>query len=1230
MIKKSISSLLVISIIVSLFAMINVSAAVFYTPGSNTQKVDIGKPIETNNATVSGGKLTLNGGSAKYEYIQDFDTLSVTIKYMAEEDVNISLKTDLNTENITLLKDSKEITHTLVRKTRAGSNTLVVSSEGDVTISEITLNKINYYEMASTLSVTVDYDDYDDALQSAVVVAENSTIVKVNGAKRYVNYENQNEYAINHEGRLYIPVKTAARAFSLYYEEYSDLNYVYISNDFFEFYCKDTECYSINNAVKEEIESPLIYRDGKAWIHVRFLAEKLNKTVGYRDGVAIFDDRLCVERILENSSIFEQLKAEMTEMDISKKHEGIEYHVSQAAYASDNNNGTENFPFATIQKAADIAQPGDTIIIHKGTYRETVTPKNNGTAVNPITYRAADGENVVVSALDKISGFIHYRDNIYCVSLPEELGQSRNFIVYNGKHIAEGRHPNSNTTTRAVCLDIVEPNGECKVDRTLFPTMGDILIGDELDGKKFSGSPDRTLRIWGDSDIDLDQDEEDYWKGATVNGMHSAGWTMSTGYVISSKKGHIEIQDPGVTNPYVGYGFLYYAYDFDRTARDYAYLTNHINTVDMPGEWYVDENNILYIIPPEGATGDTLEVEAKQRQRVWDLRNKEYINLVGINTIGGGITMMDAKMCVVNGGTHKYVSHWNTNISGHTTYHDTANNDPNGAPPRGECGEYISGENNAWINSVIDGSANAGIYVNGVYQYIENNEVYNTAYMGSFPSGITIECERWIPHQQKRGGITVVNNTVKYAGRGCFYNSQNFGAYNGNGSVCYPTIANDIGYNEFGYGMITSRDGGNIYSHGIVTGNDRVSSKLHHNMIYDPVSQDSVHDTAQTQTKGLYYDANCTMETAYSNMAFTSTEDPRVTMVEASAYHISGAPYTYIEGFNNVALGYRPNGLKSITAEDYPLGRPFKVGRMDIGERMMDNYNKVTLENMLYAGDCTMKGGAYIDETDIVRFTSMEDSFESKPITLPEGNKLVRFYLTGDKYNDNVNTISIDVKKNGEVIYRTGLPIGAGTSRLEDAFTGDVYLPDTVTGEVTLEISATEHVHGIAKIKIEPIAGEIPDVLFPSGSYIFLAGTFDDWIKNEIYSDIKTKRSPKGGADFAQLPVLETREHTLIYENRSIPEDTNAMRLYLATSYKYAKDGKVYIYMDGYDENSLIGSAHVGEQALAAYPDGTSWAKFSVEIDMLKNIPKGTHTFYIRFDGPGYSTDFYNFLCYNK
>ena len=43
---------------------------------------------------------------------------------------------------------------------------------------------------------------------------------------------------------------------------------------------------------------------------------------------------------------------------------GTEYHVSKSG--SDRNPGTAEQPFATIQRAADLAMPGDTVIVHAG------------------------------------------------------------------------------------------------------------------------------------------------------------------------------------------------------------------------------------------------------------------------------------------------------------------------------------------------------------------------------------------------------------------------------------------------------------------------------------------------------------------------------------------------------------------------------------------------------------------------------------------------------------------------------------------------------------------------------------------------------------------------------------------------------------------------------------------------------------------------------------------------
>ena len=56
------------------------------------------------------------------------------------------------------------------------------------------------------------------------------------------------------------------------------------------------------------------------------------------------------------------------------------YHVSMSG--ADRNPGTADAPFRTINRAAAIAAPGDTVLVHDGTYREWVDPQNGGLCEN--------------------------------------------------------------------------------------------------------------------------------------------------------------------------------------------------------------------------------------------------------------------------------------------------------------------------------------------------------------------------------------------------------------------------------------------------------------------------------------------------------------------------------------------------------------------------------------------------------------------------------------------------------------------------------------------------------------------------------------------------------------------------------------------------------------------------------------------------------------------------------
>jgi parallel beta-helix repeat protein len=74
---------------------------------------------------------------------------------------------------------------------------------------------------------------------------------------------------------------------------------------------------------------------------------------------------------------------------------GTVYYV--APTGSDSNQGTEDQPWRTIQKAADTLVSGDTVYIKAGTYQERVEPQNSGSADNCyIVYAAYPGSTVTI------------------------------------------------------------------------------------------------------------------------------------------------------------------------------------------------------------------------------------------------------------------------------------------------------------------------------------------------------------------------------------------------------------------------------------------------------------------------------------------------------------------------------------------------------------------------------------------------------------------------------------------------------------------------------------------------------------------------------------------------------------------------------------------------------------------------------------------------------------------
>jgi len=102
-----------------------------------------------------------------------------------------------------------------------------------------------------------------------------------------------------------------------------------------------------------------------------------------------------------------------------------EYHVAKTG--NDKNNGSQEAPFLSIQKAANHAQSGDVIIVHQGIYRERVTPPRGGSSDSErIVYRAAKGEKVEIKGSEVVRNWEQFSGTVWKATIPNPL-----FVNYN-------------------------------------------------------------------------------------------------------------------------------------------------------------------------------------------------------------------------------------------------------------------------------------------------------------------------------------------------------------------------------------------------------------------------------------------------------------------------------------------------------------------------------------------------------------------------------------------------------------------------------------------------------------------------------------------------------------------------------------------------------------------------------------------------------------------------------
>ena len=276
------------------------------------------------------------------------------------------------------------------------------------------------------------------------------------------------------------------------------------------------------------------------------------------------------------ASIFCSITANATEYHVSADFKGV-------------SDGSAEKPFRDISSAADIVKPGDTCIVHKGVYRESVGIKAAGEKDKPITFIAAPGERVLVSGTDLLQAeWKMDKGNIFKARVAGPVRQ----VFVEDKMMIEARWPNMSLD------DLWNRNRWARAGK----------------GSRYGKMVDPNLAETG---ID--------WTGAIahLNVAHQFyTWTRTvTKHEPGSNTFNYARNLQGLTS---------YARKEGPWERNRYCLTGKLEALDTEGEWFHDEETgTLYLWATGGVDPGSLRIETKARDFGFSGAEASYLRLAG-------------------------------------------------------------------------------------------------------------------------------------------------------------------------------------------------------------------------------------------------------------------------------------------------------------------------------------------------------------------------------------------------------------------------------------------------------------------------------------------------------------------------------------------------------------------------------------------------------------------------
>lgn len=469
---------------------------------------------------------------------------------------------------------------------------------------------------------------------------------------------------------------------------------------------------------------------------------------------------------------------------------GAEFYVS-ASNGDDTNPGTFDEPFATIQKAVDSMNLDDVVYVREGVYEETVKFNKSGSEIAPLTIKAYQDEEVVVTGLKKVTGWTVDKtvgsNTIYKAYAGKQFNKD-DMVFFNRSYVDYAKWPNNtgdNNNNRGTSHDSSHPGLN---DDWLFPTWGSVdsasgvPSGETLYNKYYGTIYDSELTFAADELV-----------GANMLTFSGKGWYMYSGEITKSIVGAFDIR-----------GTMQFHEYYRPTRGNQYYLYGAKCLLDYQNEWYSDENGYLYIITPDGSDPNNAIVEVNARENAVEFNGNGYINIEGIDFFAGRLRTEGSDGLKLINISNSYVS----------------------------SGPNISGDNNLLADSTIDHTVSNFLRVGG-----HNNKIINNL----FEYGCADGTGEAINLRDSMDAV-LAYNTLRFAGaKGIDINNRGRALITYNDISYCSAVCRDNGAMYVAYGDCSSTEVSYNWTHDGMTDStagiypDLNSSNIiiHHNVVWN-------------------------------------------------------------------------------------------------------------------------------------------------------------------------------------------------------------------------------------------------------------------------------------------------------------------------------------------------------------------------------------------------------------